>query len=442
MIHVQPPHKNWQDDDGSLKRLYPVEDEPEIESIKYSKEVQRTSIIMGEIVGAFTDWMKSFFPPNYFKQVRVRNQAAYGEFKSFMKDIYKKEKPFMVISSDTIDQDPDSLFAQNMINRYNMYDPSNENIGAQMIYSLDILKTDKCHLAYRRNRYLFDFQVLIMEQTQDRQLSTYNKLLMSIRHNSKFMITRVIPMLIPDKHIQIIAHMHDFDYKSPEFLDFLNAVSRYPIIKRINPNNQIMFFMEQEINIRFDVPNLPGKDSPEMSAAIEWGARLTDDFMINVDLPSEYLLLVPEQYFRPVRRFEENTPENIGLISPVYADLDWPKEVDGYQLSNRIDVMIQETDDPSMNIIDTIASFDPDIYQEIKKFIAVDGPLGDLIKVKVFPNGSYEEALIQFDNDGTLTLLNPMYDKLYSINIYLNLQVINMIREGTYKKFIGTIEKY
>ena len=99
-IHVGPPNKNWQDDYGDLHRLYPIVDEPDDSTIYYDKTPQRTALTMANIVGVFNDWILSFFPENYFKFVRIRTQSAYSDFKSFMKQIYKKEKPFMVIDPE------------------------------------------------------------------------------------------------------------------------------------------------------------------------------------------------------------------------------------------------------------------------------------------------------------------------------------------------------
>ena len=173
-IHIGPPNENWQDDDGSLHRLYPIEDPPDLSTILYDKQPQRTSLTMANIVGVFNDWILSFFPERYFTDVRIRTQSAYSDFKSYMKNIYKREKPFLVIDPESVDNDDESVFTWNMLGRYNMYDPKNENVGAQMIYALDVAETDYFRLAFRRNRYKFSMNILIMEQTMDRQLNTYN----------------------------------------------------------------------------------------------------------------------------------------------------------------------------------------------------------------------------------------------------------------------------
>lgn len=443
-LRVICPGEETPDDPGIYKRLYPIEDEPKESTILYDKHIQKSSYIMANVVGAFNDWIQSFFEPDYFKRVRIRTQSAYGEFKSFMKQIYKIDKPFLVIDPQSIEIDTESIFAQNMINRYNMYDPDHDNIGAQLIYSLPVMKNDQFELVYRRNRFRFDFDIMIMEQNLDRQLNTYNKLIMSIRHDSKFLLSRVIPHLLPLKYMQIIANLYDYDYKSEEFLKYLNSISRYPIIRRISPNGKYTFYMQQEMNLQVEVPGMPQKDSPETSAAIEWGARITDEFTIRADLPAEYILMIPKReddHYRPSKILEDD-PENISLISPVYADLDWPTEYGEYKLANRIDIMVQEGDDHSLDLKPVIKTFDENIYNRIMECVTRNGKLSDLMMVRVYPNGSYQETSYIVDEKGILTLNNPKYDKLYTANIYLNLSAINLIREGHAAEQIGTIDKY
>lgn len=437
------PHGTFRLDDGSFERLYPIpKHEDEYPTIRYDKQIQKTSYIQSNIVACFNEWFQSFFEPNYFKFVRIRTQSSYQDFKSFMKQIYKKEKPFLVIDPRSVELDENSIFAQNMINRYNLIDPGSDAFGAKLLYSIEIMKSDMFEMVYRRNRFRFEFDIMIMEQTLDRQINTYNMMLMNIRHNSKFLLTRTIPHLLPIKHIRNIARFHGYNWKSEEFLSFLNSISKYPIIRRITPNGVYMFFMEQELNIQVEVNGIPSKDTVENSEAIEWGARIVDSFTMIADLPTEFLFLTPEEYLAKFDNHIPEDPDSVYYISPIYADLDWPKEMNGYTLSNRIDVMINPGDDNHLDIKEVIANDDPDKFKVIREFITRGGDIRQLIMCRVYPNGSYLEASYELDEKGILTINNPETDKLYTINLYLNLERFNLIQSGKIKEYIGTIEKY
>ena len=116
------------------------------------------------------------------------------------------------------------------------------------------------------------------------------------------------------------------------------------------------------------------------------------------------------------------------------------KEMNGYVLSNRIDIEVQEGDEPKLNILPVIADFDKDIYSVVKTWIDNKGKILDMMQVRVYPNGSRMETGAILHNDGTLELTAPQMNKLYTANIYLNLQTINLLREGANKKYAGTVQ--
>jgi len=443
MLHVGRP-QDYPDDYGQWNRLYSVQEWPEEEVIQYDRHIQKTSYNQATITGAVVDWIKSFFPAGYFKRTRITTESAYGEFKSFMRNIYKLEKPFMIIDPQSITHDDESLFGQNMTDRYNFYDPGNEGIGPALIYSLPILKTDSIELVYRRNRFRFDFDMMIMEQNLDRQLNTYNMLLMRIRHNSKFTLDRTLPYLLPSKQMKFIAKVHGYEYGTEEFVRFLNSVSKYSIIMRVTPNGVVLHYMLVPTQLMCEVTGYPNRDTPETSNAIEWGARLTEEFIFKADVPSEFILMIPEKAdFVPYEEIIDDTPDLITITNPDYADLDWPTEINGYTAAVKFDVEFQQGDDNKIAILpECYRTIDPDIRNVILECVQKKGKLSDLMLVRAYPNGSYMNAPAVFDDEGILTIGNPQVGKLYTIMVYINLGTINIIREGKNKQHIGTIEKY
>lgn len=435
-------HGDFKPDWGNLERAYPIDPEPKEKDILYDKGVQSIAYIQANIVGVFNDWFMSFFPPDYFRTTRIKTQSSFSDFKSWMKGIYKKDKPILVIDPRSIEVVEDFLFGTNMLNRYNFIDPEHDNIGAKLVYSRTIMKDDMFELVYRRNRYRFEFDVMIMEQTMDRQLNTYNSLIMNIRHNSKFMLPRMIPHRIPLVYIQHIAHLHQMDWKSDEFIHWLNTISEYPIIKRITPNGQYMFFFEQEMNIQVETPQFPAKDSPEMSEAIEWGARIVDTFTMIADLPSEFVYLVPKEKMTKWDKGIDKEPEDIYLISPVYADLDWPETIGEYRITNKVDIMLQDGDPTQVHIVPMLRDYSQKLYDFVNIWIRSRQPIDEIMKVRVYPNGSYTELGSELTDNGLLILKNPKINKIYTACIYINFGKMHLVKDEHNKKRIGTIEKY
>lgn len=427
-------------DDGNNGRVYPIEDKPDDTEIVFDNKIQKSSYNTANMVAVFSEWIQSFFEPDYFKLVRIKTQSPFKEFKSFMKAIYKQDKPFLVIDPRQPEVVEDSLFAQNMLNRFNFIDPIRDPIGAKMMYAIHIMGTDLFELWYRRNRIRIEFDIMIMEESTNRQANTRNKLIMDIRHNSRFSLSRRVPFMIPMRHIQNIANFHGYDWKSEAFLTFMNQHSKFPIIRRVIANGQYQFYFEQELNMHVEVPSFPSADTAENSEAIEWGARIVDTFIFTADLPMEFLFLTKKEYVGKFDRGIPEDPEAVTFISPIFADMDWPKEINGYTLSNRIDLEVQEGDDPRVKVLPLIQDFDKDVYSVIQEWVDHNGKISDMIHIRVYPNGSMIETGSILHQDGTLELLNPTMNKLYTANIYLNLQPINLIREGREKRYAGTLE--
>ena len=427
-------------DDELDGRYYPIEDQPRDTVVMYSKEIQPTNFNTANLVAVFHEWFTSFFPANYFKFVRIKTQSPFSEFKSFMKRIYKVEKPFLVIDPQPIEMEEESIFAQNMLNRYNHFDPEHENIGPKLVYSTTIMESDLFELVYRRNRMRCEFNIMIMEQTQNRQADVYNMMIMRFRHNSKFMLVRTLPLILPKRYIVSAARLHGYDWKSDEFVKFLNSISRYPIRKEIRTNGQIMFLMLQEIHIYVEIPRYPSRDSAENSEAIEWGARVVDSFTFTADLPMEYVFLVTKEHAGLVDRGMEDDPDSVSFISPIYADMDWPTEYGDFKLVNRIDIELQEGDERTLNILEHILPMDADIHSLMNEYIARGGDINDMVMVRVYPNGSMKEIGVILHKNGILELTSAKTNKLYTINAFVNYRVIHLIEEGREMKFTGSIE--
>lgn len=429
-------------DEGWNGRSYPIEDKPDDSEIIYDKMMQNTSHIQANLVAVFNNWFCSFFDSTYFRFVRIKTQSTLNDFKSFMKNIYKKDKPYLVIDPRSPEIVEDSIFAQNMLTRYNMVDPDHDNIGMKMLYAMDVMNSDLFELHYRRMRWRIEFDIMIMEESMNRRDNTFTRMIMNIRHNSKFTLIRNVPVVLPMRYIQNIARFHGKDWKSDEFLEFLNSISKYPIIKRFLGNGKPVFMMRYELHVYVETPGFPSKDGPENSEAIELGARIVDQFIFTADLPSEFIFLTKKEYVGLFDHHIEETPADITFLSPVYADMPWPKELNGFILTNKVDIQVQADDDPTLQIIPFLEEYNQEVYEEVMNFVHHGGKISTLVQVRVYPNGSMKDVGTVLHDDGTLVILNPIPNKLYTACIYVNLKDVNLIRDGKSKEYIGEIEKY
>lgn len=433
-------------DDGSFDKLYPIPEPKRMTHLVFDNKIQRTSHIQGNIVAIFEKWFLSFFDSNYFANIRLKTQSSFADYKSFMKDIYKKDKPLMVIDVNASEHVDDSVFGLNMTNRYNLVDPQYDESSAKLLYSIGVFGTDDAELRFRRNRYRFTFDVLIMENTMDRQLNTYSNLLMNIRHRSKFMLSRSVLNLIPLEHIHNIAIFHKFNsYTSDEFMEFLNTHSAYPIIKRVGPNGKVMFYMRQEVHLYVEVPDNPQKDSPEMSAAFEHGAQIRDSFVIEADLPSEFIFVTSEPKAQMYVAGKDKDVENVYYVSPFMEWPEAPKMHGDYSLVNTLTVTVEEDDNELDIMADVIRYYDTNVYNLIVGFVKRGYPITDLLYIQVegqMPNEDVIDKSFSMTPEGVITIPDADFRALYRVLVYIDFLKLNAIRDGSYREFIGTIEKY
>lgn len=431
-------------DEGNNGYSYSLLDPPEtVDEIAYSREVQNSNNSVANLVGVFDTWFRSNFPPTYFKWSMIRTQVPFTLFKSNMLSIYKKDRPILVIDPHTPDVDDVSQVPTNinMLAKFNDFDAENQHIGSKLAYSLPVMRSDKFELVYRRARLRMDLDILIIEDTQNKQANTYNHLLMNIRHRSQFTIVRVVPVLIPKKFIINAALFHGYDWKSDEFLAFLNSISQYPIRKEIRTNGQYMFFMLQELHIYVEVPNYPAKDSPEMSDMIEWSARITDTFTFSADLPLEFIFLTKKELAPKFDAGVEEDDDSITFISPIHNDLDWPKEFGEFKIANQLDVEVQAGEEPTLSVLPLLNDFSKAVFIEASKWVAAGNPISEIIQIHAYPNGSYKEIGSRLRQDGMLELVGAVPNQLYHVRVYVNIKTLNLVQDGREKEYIGTIQK-
>lgn len=417
-----------------------------IHDLIYDQRIQKISYIQANMAAVFREWFTGFFPPDYFRHIRMKSESTFTAFKSFMKDIYHKEPPVLVIDPNTIEHVDDFLFGTNVVNRYNLVDPKSDNVGAKILYSLAMIETEKIKLHYRRNRYRFRFDVMVMERSLNRSLDLYNYLIMNMRHNSKFMLFRRVPNLLPSHMIRSIAKINGFNSPDQKFLEWINArVIGCTITTRTLPSGQVMFFAEQDCHIQVEVPDMPAHDSPEQAEAIEVGARVTDSFIFTVDLPSEYFCTMEHEVTKDYIRYEEGDDPDIHYITKS-DDYKWEEgmdlEIGDYTLLNRVDVTIQDDQDNALDLLTVLNDVDAQMRKTAEALLRDSNVTlpEPLFLVKII-KGTKEFTDFNLSDDGILTINFPDYSKIYHIYVHVNQKYINMYSSALNSEWIGDIQK-
>lgn len=426
--------------DGSnvdRNKLYKITDKPK-DILAVTNELQKVSYILANMVGIFDTWFNDFFDEDYFKVKRIQSQANYGDFKSFMKDIYLKEKPILIINPE-IELVEDSFYNESTSSMYNRIDSADE-VGAKLLYCTDLISTENVNIYYRRNRYRIRFDLMMIERSLSRQIDLFNYLVMNLRHRSKFPISKNVLNLIPLSFMVYVANNNGYDYKSDDFMKFINTVSYAPIIKRIIPNGQYMFYMAQTINIDVSIPDMPSRDGIDNIGAIEKGARVVDRIEFEVNIPAEYILTIPQS--KLINAFAKyDNAEDVYYIPPVKAHPDYQPLDNGFLLSNIIDIVIKNNRENSLSKNTILDNISTKYMEDIKEYLSNGLPIDDVMRVMVYESGTF--AIMEIiDKDNKISIVDPDFSKAYSICVYINHGLLNSIREVDFKKDIGTIKDY
>ena len=438
---------NPEEDITSEEGVIPLDPQVDpIYSVLYDKQVQHTSLIQANVVEIFDKWFQSFFPHNFFKEVRIATEAPFSEFKSCIRQIYKKEYPFLLINPVSVDPVDDFLFSTNMINRYSRFDPQDDSeTGMKLMYSLCLMETDKIHILYRRNRYAFRFEVMIIERSVARRDDLYNFLLMNLRHRSKFTLARRVATYIPLQMMVNVAAYHGLDIKSDQFMEFVNRISVCPIEKRMTPNGKTQFFAHMDLHVHVEVPDFPSRDSTDKAGAIDIAARMTDSFVFTVDLPAEFIAVVPKEQASDYKsNVDELDPEELFYINnemvSAQLGLSAPRNIgERFKLVSRYDVQLTKTDRNMIHMLEFIRDMDADLARIFELAIIGKKNLEDIVRVKVFTKE--EEVETHLADDGTLTIVDADYRNIYFVFIYMDYTVLNQIQSELDLKTIGTVKQ-
>ena len=431
-------------DTSQAEEWIPVTKEIPEWDVLYDKQIQHTSLIQANIVEIFDKWFQSFFPHNYFKEVRISTEAPFSEFKSYIRTIYKKEQPFLLIDPTSVDPVDDFIFSTNMINRYSLCDPDTDESGMKLLYSLCLMETDKIHILYRRNRYAFKFDIMLMERSVPRRDDVYNFLLMNMRHRSRFSLSRRVATYIPLQMMINLAAFHGYDLKSDEFMEFVNRISVCPIEKRVTPNGKTRFYAHQEIHVHVEVPDFPSKDTAEKSGAIELGARLTDSFVLTADLPSEFIAVVPRNMACEYQTgVPDVDPEEFFYINNEIIngeiDLAAPRMIgERFKLVSRYDVELTRSDKNTINTLELIHEMDDEPYRNVVDALEAGVDIDDMVRVKVYTTEKEEDG--QMAADGTFTIVDADYRRIHLVFLYMDYSKINQVREFNDTQTIGTVK--
>ena len=176
------------------------------------------------------------------------------------------------------------------------------------------------------------------------------------------------------------------------------------------------------------------------------GAQIRDSFVIEADLPSEFIYMTPLDRATEYIAGKDPDPDHIYYISPYMAFPEFNEMYFSYKLVNKLTVVIDNPKENTLNVVeDILKTVDTNLYETMIRYLSQKQDLSELIHVEIYENEYRKDVhpiSFQSDKNGNITIPDPDFRSVYMILTYVDFEKVNMVLRGEQVKYIGTIEKY
>ena len=283
-----------------------------------NKTVSNASIAhtMGNVTSLFTEFIKSWFPKDYFKHVHINTRMAYREQKREENSDYefiKKNRPILVVRP-RLDADNTDIFLTYSLLTTNNFDMNFRGATSNM-QPLFLDRDKGISLSYLMGRIRVIFDVTIMVDTEIEQINQYYYLLSRVVPERIYRMNSSLEYLLPISIIELISAYSGVPIKdndtgtTREFLQYMMAHSNKYITFKERPSTSTMdFFMYYPLAIDWVVTDL-SRDEPNKKS---WAVYTSN---INFTLTTEFNVAAIYEFLT-----RQNKPVEIGFKVDLGAD--------------------------------------------------------------------------------------------------------------------------
>lgn len=256
----------------------------------YFKTIISYSHIMGSVTSIVVDYIRSAFNDEYFKTIWNTLEVSYSQRSKAFKDVMFKPRPTIIIDPKFDPSDEAEFIPQSEFDNWIANDPRD----FYKIYRLDselLAQYTNFSLWYKPRRYKMTFSAHFSFDSDVQRIQCQEYMRQSIRHRSPIIGHRYIENILPDEYMKAIAVMNGLDYKSDEFLKFINTFTSTPITRRIRTGSgNVEFFAMQRTPIQILFTEGPSSNGPITKGNITVSSSFTEE--ITVEFVAYSLLML------------------------------------------------------------------------------------------------------------------------------------------------------
>lgn len=337
----------------------------------------------GNVACVAIEYIKKFFPKDYFKTTHMSTKIAYKQLDIFRtnKEFFKREKP-MLILRPRIELNDSSNFlygtamTQRMFNTFSSVEFSNTT-------PLVVDEDKGVMIRYMVNRLKIVFDVVIIVGTYNQQINIAHSLNNMLVPYKPFLIRSPLEAHIPQSVITPMCEHLDIPLDNTgDILQFMNTTSRLPITYKLkNSSGNKEFFCLSDNNIEAIVSDITLDDGNKKG-------MLYDTYSISFALSCEFFGISSYQLFTKDGSSEytvcgvDDMNDN-SRIQPLYTipllfNLNLPE---GWQILNSPNYFVDNGD---IDVTDLKSIFSSSVQQIIDHHLSMNIPLDTILQFRVF----------------------------------------------------------
>ena len=307
--------------DENIRSVRPIPKDQETTRDHYYKEIISFSHLLGMISSNVVEYIRSAFPEKYFKTIWNSMEEPFVQRSKSFLDSMNKPRPalYMVPSFDPSEES--EFVPQSEFDEYIANHPLDEmKIGIWNSQRLAVYTNFMLYCKPRRYRMKFDLKFIFDTDTQRMQAQEYMR--QSIRHRAPIQLHTYLENVIPTNYMKTIAEMNNFDYKSDDFLTFINQLSSVPITRRLRTGSgNIEFFAMVKTPFDLKFPEPPTAEGPVTKGNLTINSSFSDYVTVEFVAYSVYFLVTSKNPGEVIEyKDNTNTEKTDGSLDMVGID--------------------------------------------------------------------------------------------------------------------------
>lgn len=403
--------------------------------IHYMQMMGSSAHTYGNAVAYIQKWLEDVFPPGLFKTFHVNSKIAHRQIRSTNQEIFKKQKPMMVLRP-RVELDEDRfLMGTPLIQRQSLY---YSNLGMEALQPFFSDQERQLAIRYQLNRTVMNIDVILLFSTYMQQQNYASFFINSVPIGIPFDLETCLESYLSQPMMKAVSDLSgvplfDKENNVRDFLMYMNGHTNTPVTYKLQGSTQTHeFYRYYPVKIDTNIPSISTDDGERIG-------HVMDNYQISFTIRMEfyttgfYYLYAQQKLLDDLPRMEV---ENDSVIIPVYTDTILKKDLQldaGWELYNRVTIILEQKHD----VMSISNQLDSSIWTIIQYHFDHGIPLTELIKLKIRKQGREIQEGVGFKVDykeQKIHFYNQDYDYYsYCILFCVNRFYINQLTKDLYQ---------